>query len=115
MKTILRAILVLVQVLVCTMGQGALTICIRNDGTQQLEWAWSNSCTHSETEGICHCGCGAEEYPDEIPSGVPDSSGMGRTCSCCTDYLLVAEQPSVTVEKNQNLTNDQRSFLFGSI
>jgi hypothetical protein len=104
MKMWVGSILVLLQVLVCTLGQGALTLCVHNDGTQQLEWTSSNE------EGCCHCGC-ESACTDEKPVQAPGFPGFERTCNSCTDYLLVVDQPSVTVEKSLTQTFENASAI----
>jgi hypothetical protein len=113
MKAILCSVLALFQVLICTVGQGALTLCVRKDGTQQLEWSWATSCTDARPESTCHCGCSDDEKscPDEMPYRGTDSSSVSRTCSSCTDHVLVAEQPSVTIEKNLSQLTVELHFL----
>lgn len=109
-KPILCGLLATLQVLICTVGQGALTLCVRKDGTQQVEWTWATSCSETKAEGSCHCGCGKNENSDEGPSSSPTTASLDRACDSCTDYLLVVVQPSVTVEKNPSQAIEQQYF-----
>jgi hypothetical protein len=113
MKIVLCSVLALLQVLICTLGQGALTLCVRKNGTQRLEWTWATSCKDSNTKGSCPCGCSDEENScsDEQPSSNQSIPGI-VTCNSCTDYTLVAVLPAVTVEKNHYQTLAETSYLF---
>lgn len=110
MKIVLCCVLALLQVLICTLGQGALTLCVRKNGTQRLEWSWATSCKSANTKGTCPCGCSDESCSDEQPSSNQTIPGI-VTCNSCTDYTLVAVLPAVTVEKNHHQTLDETSFL----
>jgi hypothetical protein len=78
------SVLVLLQVIIVTLGQGALTLCVRHDGTQALEWTSANECqlqksaSHASYE---HQKCCDDDEGDE----------MAFRCDPCTDYLLVAD------------------------
>jgi hypothetical protein len=77
MRRVVPLLLVL-QVLVCTVGQGALTLCVRRDGTQRIEWTAHSAChAHHEQEAVCSC-CESDEPAEQV------------ACDFCTDYLLVA-------------------------
>ncbi len=113
MKIVLCSVLALLQVLICTLGQGAFTLCVRNDGTQRVEWSWATSCTNEDSDESCHCGCSDKNHTcsDELPPRNSSIPGMERTCDSCTDYTLMAVQPTVTADKYQSQTIDELSFL----
>lgn len=89
-RILVGSLLVLLQVMIITLGQGALTLCVRHDGTQALEWTSANECQsqRSASHAACeHQKCCDEDQGDEI----------AFRCDPCTDYLLVAE-PMVVVD-----------------
>jgi hypothetical protein len=98
-KAVLCTALAILQVLICTLGQGAFTLCVRKDGTQKVYWSFGFVCQTEEPQTKCPCRCCEDDpaCPDEIPSG----QRLIGSCSVCTDYLLVADQPTVTVEKQE--------------
>ncbi len=99
MKIVLCCVLALLQVLICTLGQGALTMCVRKNGTQRLQWTGAGSCNITE-KARCSCGCSEEaECSDESPAKDHSIPTVERTCRLCTDYTLVAMQANVTIEK----------------
>lgn len=101
MKIVLSCVLALLQVLICTLGQGALTMCVRKNGTQRLQWTGSGSCKVTE-KARCSCGCCEEEVcTDESPAKDESMPSVERTCKLCTDYTLVATQANLTIEQNQ--------------
>ncbi len=101
MKIVLCSVLALVQVLICTVGQGALTLCVRTNGTQRLQWTSSSSCKKEKTSK-CSCGCNQEKpCEDEETSDSEDAKFDVHHCKSCTDYHVMAAQPSVTIEKHQ--------------
>lgn len=112
MKIVLCSVLALLQVLICTLGQGALTLCVRKNGTQRLEWSWATSCKNANTKGTCPCGCNEEEAScsDEQPLSNQSIPAIVRTCESCTDYTLMAVLPTVTVEKSHLQTLDEAIF-----
>ncbi len=100
MKIVVGCVLALLQVLICTLGQGALTLCVRKDGTQRLEWTNTIE-SKCEDSSQCHCGCHEAESTcsDELPSSDRTNLLTDRSCPSCTDYTLVVPQ-STSVEKN---------------
>lgn len=97
------SVLVLLQVIIVTLGQGALTLCVRHDGTQALEWTSANECqlqkstSHSAYE---HQKCCGDDEADEI----------AFRCDPCTDYVLVADQ-IVVVDSKTVVINEGSSEL----
>jgi len=87
-------VLVLLQVFIITLGQGALTLCVRKDGSQALEWTAAGPC--QSMKSASHEACGHQvcfEDEDEI----------ALRCDPCTDYLLVAEVVAVLDVKPAHL------------
>ena len=76
-------VLVLLQVFIATLGQGAFTLCVRRDGTQALEWTATSDC--QSLTSVCHAACGHSLCDEAI-----DEDGVELRCDPCTDYLLVA-------------------------
>ena len=106
MKIVLCCVLALLQVLICTLGQGALTMCVRQNGTQRLQWTGAGSCKVTE-KARCSCGCSEEDAcTDESTSHDQSMPIIERTCKLCTDYTLIATQANVTIEKD-----DQQRLL----
>ncbi len=81
-------VLALLQVLIATLGQGALTLCVRRDGTQALEWTASSDC--QSLNSVCHAACGHRLCDEET-----DEDGVALRCDPCIDYLLVADVVAV--------------------
>lgn len=79
------SLLALLQVIIVTLGQGALTLCVRQDGTQALEWTWANECQFQKTAS--HAAFEQTLCCDEVRQ---DETAF--RCDPCTDYVLVAEQ-----------------------
>jgi len=77
-------VLALLQVFIATLGQGALTLCVRRDGTQALEWTAASDC--KSLTSACHVACGHRLCDEET-----DEDGAALRCDPCIDYLLVAE------------------------
>lgn len=101
MKIVLCCVLALLQVLICTLGQGALTMCVRKNGTQRLQWTVGGSCKVTE-KARCSCGCSEEDAcSDESPANDHSIPTVERTCKLCTDYTLVVTQANVTINKDQ--------------
>lgn len=71
------SILVGLQIVLSVLGQGALTLCVRQDGTQKLNWTWLSDC-HTNAECDQHDGCECEE-------------GCTLEAASCTDYTVVAD------------------------
>lgn len=98
------AFLVMLQVLIGTLGQGALTLCVRRDGTQHLELTALSDCKAQAGqlhEGTC---CHEDEYLAVAPA---DQIG----CDPCTDYLLIVDPSFVQVSKYEPLDSQAVSFL----
>jgi hypothetical protein len=98
------SVLVLLQVIIFTLGQGALTLCVRRDGTQALEWTSVNECQlqKSASHAACeHQKCCDEDEADEI----------AFRCDPCTDYLLVADL-MVLVDNKHASVNEGSSDLY---
>lgn len=89
-------VLVLLQVFIATLGQGALTLCVRRDGTQALEWTATSDC--QSLTSACHAACG--HSPNDVDT---DEDGVALRCDPCTDYLLVADVMAVVDLKPAHL------------
>ncbi|MFT3878713.1 MAG: hypothetical protein QM703_03520 [Gemmatales bacterium] len=102
-RLLVGSVLVLLQVIIVTLGQGALTLCVRHDGTQALEWTAANECQSQKSASHATCEhekCCDEDVADEI----------AFRCDPCTDYVLVADQIVVVDGKNA-LVNEGSSEL----
>jgi hypothetical protein len=71
------SILVSLQIVFSVLGQGALTLCVRQDGTQKLNWTWLSDC-HSHADCDQHAGCECEE-------------DCTLEAVSCTDYTVVTD------------------------
>lgn len=112
MKAILCTLLALLQVLICTVGQGALTICVRTDGTKRLEWTHFNCCSEAHSDNTCPCGCSEEKACfEENSSQIPSSSAVYSACNSCTDHVLLAEQASAIIGNQQSQLKAVLYFL----
>lgn len=107
MKRFLIITLVLLHVLICTIGQGALTLCVRRDGSQQLQWTYANDCRSLRSES--HAACGHEACCDHED----EAAGVARfCCNPCTDYVLIAEINVVTKTTHAPLSDDACSLCW---
>lgn len=103
----LKTILVLLQLLICTVGQGALTLCVRRDGTQHLEWTWASEC--QSIKSASHTACGHESCTE---GELAISAGATFHCDPCTDYVLIAEPMVVTASKPLLSTDEGRTLCW---
>ncbi len=104
MKIAFCSLLAVIQVLTCTVGQGALTLCVRTNGTQRLLWTSSSSINKKSDAQQCSCGCDQDDHCCSSVDDVSlDSARIDAgSCKSCTDYQLMAAQPAGTVEKYKN-------------
>lgn len=70
----LLSILVSLQIMLGVFGQGAITLCVRQDGTQKLHWTWLSD---------CH----AHDHEAEL-ANIPTME-----CDPCTDYAVIVDVP----------------------
>ena len=89
-RVLVGLVLVLLQVVIVTLGQGALTLCVRHDGTQALEWTSANEC--QQQKSASHAACEHQKCCED-----DESIESAFRCNPCTDYLLIAE-PMVVVD-----------------
>lgn len=101
-RILVGSVLVLLQVIIVSLGQGALTLCVRHDGTYALEWTSANECQlqKSASHATCeHQKCCDDDEADEV----------AFRCDPCTDYVLVADQVVVmtikTVQVNEGCSD----------
>lgn len=90
-------LLVTLQVLVCTLGQGALTLCVRRDGSQRIEWT-----AHSD----CH------EHQLNHDTSEPDDHA---SCDICTDYVLLAPLAPSLSHQSPEMAPVQWAILDGLV
>lgn len=101
------AMLVMLQVLIGTLGQGALTLCVRRDGTQHLEWTALSDCKAEAARASDPC-CLREL--DEVAA---ISAAQQFHCDPCTDHVLIADQVVVLTNKSAWLDDQPLVCLHG--
>ncbi|HQR05699.1 MAG TPA: hypothetical protein PLN21_02700 [Gemmatales bacterium] len=100
---LIGSVLALFQVIIVTLGQGALTLCVRHDGTQALEWTSANECQFKKSAS--HAACEHQKCCDEA-----EADEIAFRCNPCTDYVLVVDQIMVVDSKLDSL-NERASDL----
>jgi hypothetical protein len=102
-RILVGSVLVLLQVIIITLGQGALTLCVRHDGTQALEWTSANACQLQKSAS--HASCEHQKCCDE-----DEGDEIAFRCDPCTDYVLVADQ-IVVAESKPASVNEGAGYL----
>lgn len=108
MKIAFCSLLAVIQVLTCTVGQGAFTLCVQTNGTQRLLWTSSSSINKKSDALQCSCGCDQDDHccSDDENMSLGSARIDAGTCKSCTDYQLMTAQPAGTVEKYKNSIDD---------
>lgn len=91
MKVGVCTLLVLTQVLLSTLGQGALSLCVRTDGTEKVQWTFSKACSKKyDDQKVCSC-CGAKKKSESS-----SANAVKQQCHSCEDFVILAETESTT-------------------
>lgn len=105
MKAGVCFLLILTQVLVSTLGQGALSLCVRTDGTQNVHWTFEPCRKKVADQKGCSC-CGAKKKIDVDCSESPLTSVVKNKCHSCEDYVIVADSDSISVAAPHQLMSE---------
>lgn len=110
MRIVACSFLVLLQLLICTIGQGALTLCVRRDGSQRLEWTLASECHAMQSPIAKPSACGhVHEQTARANTDAPAWHG-----DPCTDYLLKAE-PVITLAGRYGDHFDPMQLLLSAV
>ncbi|MFO0814150.1 MAG: hypothetical protein U0796_13070 [Gemmatales bacterium] len=95
MKAGVCFLLIFTQVLVSTLGQGALSLCVRTDGAQKVQWTFAKACGKKVADPkVCSC-CGAKKEIDSNCPGTSSNTNVKNKCHSCEDYIIVADYESI--------------------
>lgn len=95
MKAGVCFLLIFTQVLVSTLGQGALSLCVRTDGAQKVQWTFAKACSKKVADPkVCSC-CGAKKEIDSNCPVTTSNSNVKNKCQSCEDYVIVADYESI--------------------
>lgn len=112
MKARVCTLLILTQLLLGTLGHGALTLCVRTDGSKKVLWTLAEPCKSKGTDqNLCSC-CGAMK---EIDPDVSAWSSFQSDCQACQDYVLLAERDSISRTVYFQLLDDFSRFTLNAI
>jgi hypothetical protein len=106
MKAGVCFLLILTQVLVGTLGQGALSLCVRTDGTQRVHWTFAK-CANEKVadQKACSC-CGAKKKLESDLSESPVTPVVKHKCHSCEDYVIVADYESISHAASHQLMDE---------
>lgn len=95
MKAGVCILLIFTQVLVSTLGQGALSLCVRTDGAQKVHWTFATCDSKKVTDQkACSC-CGAKKKLESDLAESPLTPAVRHKCHSCEDYVIVANYESI--------------------